>query len=87
MYDAFILTPLVFQGTDLFRDKTSDLRNQKLNIITFEHVPSTKKIPFPEYKTSRSIMGHGEIGFSGLEIEVKIKFIYPLHKWRFEYYA
>lgn len=73
-YQLFFIRPnkTIILGTDLFRDKTSDLKNQKLNVVTFEHIPATKRIPIPETNTSRSVYseGEGELGFSGLEIEV-----------------
>lgn len=65
-------------GADLFRDKTSDLRNQSLKIVTFEHIPAMTKITIPEFKTVRAIIGSGDIGFSGLEVEVCVVFLYGL---------
>lgn len=57
-------------GTELFRDKTTDLRGQSLKVVTFQHIPAATKIMAPESKTVRAIMGNGPMVFSGLEVEV-----------------
>ncbi|XP_052126932.1 uncharacterized protein LOC113216004, partial [Frankliniella occidentalis] len=53
------------QNADLFRDKTSDLQNQTLAVVTFEHVPAS-------YKLRHVANEHGDVtsGFSGLEVQV-----------------
>lgn len=62
-------------GVNLFQDKTSDLRNQTLKIVTFEHIPAATKITIPEFKTVRAIIGSGDVGFSGLEVEVCVELL------------
>lgn len=57
-------------GVDLFRDKTSDLRNQTLRVVTFQHIPATNKIISPESNSVRAVMGSGPMVFSGLEVEI-----------------
>lgn len=59
-----------FLGADLFRDKTSDLRNQTLKVVVFSHIPAVTKIPAPRSKTVRTLLGYGPLRFSGLEVEV-----------------
>lgn len=57
----------VFVCNGLPRDKTSDLQNQTLAVVTFQHVPASYKI------TARHVTGqYGEStsGFSGLEVQV-----------------
>lgn len=54
------------KGTDLFRDKTTDLRNQTLKVVAFSHIPGTTK-NFQE-KTERTVLGN----FSGAEVEVSL---------------
>ncbi|XP_044271448.1 glutamate receptor ionotropic, delta-2 [Tribolium madens] len=52
------------KGIDLFRDKTSDLRNQTLKVAAFSHIPGTTKSL--QEKTERTVIGN----FSGTEIEI-----------------
>lgn len=58
---------------DLFRDKTSDLKNQTLSVAIFQHIPAVAKIVMPETKSVRTILPTGandSMGFSGIEVEV-----------------
>ena len=52
------------KGVDLFRDKTSDLRNQTLKVAAFSHIPGTTKNL--QTNTVRAVLGN----FSGAEVEV-----------------
>ncbi|KAJ4439579.1 hypothetical protein ANN_07706, partial [Periplaneta americana] len=56
-------------GTDLFREKTSDLQGEQLKVVTFQHVPASVKMTAPARKDT-IVEGRGPIGFGGLEIEV-----------------
>lgn len=60
-----------FSGTDLFREKTVDLKNQTLRIVTFSHTPGTKKnwlnLDFSNGTEDVNIKNHY---FSGAEVEV-----------------
>ncbi|XP_063925717.1 glutamate receptor ionotropic, kainate glr-3 [Zophobas morio] len=52
------------KGVDLFRDKTSDLRNQTLKVAAFSHIPGTTKNL--QTNTVRAVLGN----FSGAEVEI-----------------
>lgn len=57
-------------GADLFRDKTSDIRNQTLKVVVFAQIPAVAKIPVGRSNTFRTLLGDGSMRFSGLEIEL-----------------
>lgn len=57
-------------GADLFRDKTSDIRNQTLKVVVFSQIPAVAKVPVNQSKTVRTLLGSGPLKFSGLEIEL-----------------
>lgn len=59
-----------YSNTELFRDKTSNLKNQVLKVITFQHVPSAFKMPAPGISPDITVEGIEPIGYTGLEIEV-----------------
>ncbi|RZC40131.1 glutamate receptor ionotropic, delta-2, partial [Asbolus verrucosus] len=58
------------KGTDLFRDKTSDLRNQTLKVAAFGHIPGTAKNSNSQRETVRAVIGNGSLSFSGAEVEI-----------------
>lgn len=60
-----------YSDAELFRDKTSNLRNQIFKVITFQHVPSAFKMPAPVMSADITVEGTEPIGYTGLEIEVK----------------
>lgn len=59
-------------GTDLFRDKSSDIRNQTLMVVVSPHLPAVTKVSLPQSKTVRTVAGKKTVGFSGLEVEVEV---------------
>ena len=59
------------QGKELFRDKTSKMKNAVLRVVTFQHLPGTMKMG------SRSIRvnvmhGNNVTGYGGVELEVRL---------------
>ncbi|KAK3915626.1 Glutamate receptor ionotropic, NMDA 1 [Frankliniella fusca] len=56
------------QNADLFRDKTSDLQNQTLAVVTFEHVPAAYKLR-QRHVPGERVPGDVTSGFSGLEVQ------------------
>ncbi|KAK6637957.1 hypothetical protein RUM44_008380 [Polyplax serrata] len=59
-----------YSDAELFRDKTSNLRNQIFKVITFQHVPSAFKMPAPVMSADITVEGTEPIGYTGLEIEM-----------------
>ncbi|KAF5308719.1 hypothetical protein FQR65_LT06080 [Abscondita terminalis] len=57
-------------GAELFRDKTSDLKNQTMKVITFGHIPATVRIKNPKRDTFQTFISSKSSAFSGIEIEV-----------------
>lgn len=56
-------------GTDLFREKTIDLKNQTLKIVTFSHTPGTRK-NLVNFDSSN--LTNDDYDFFGAEVEVRI---------------
>ncbi|KAL1488549.1 hypothetical protein ABEB36_015012 [Hypothenemus hampei] len=63
---------LIFSASDLFKDKTYDLKNQTLNIATFSHIPGTVKSSDSTFKqhVRANIKTANNFSFSGTEIEI-----------------
>lgn len=62
----------------MFKDKTYDLRNEKLKVATFPHIPGTAvtNVKLPLHRAS--IQSHGDednIYFYGIEVEVNFCFL------------
>ncbi|XP_063218686.1 ionotropic receptor 21a-like [Bacillus rossius redtenbacheri] len=57
-------------ATQLFPEKTSNLRGQKLRIALFEHLPGSIKTSPTKFQNVETIEGNNLIGYEGLEIEV-----------------
>ncbi|KAL3269193.1 hypothetical protein HHI36_008276 [Cryptolaemus montrouzieri] len=56
------------RGTDLFREKTIDLKNQTLKVVTFSHTPGTKK---NQNATNHlNLTDNMSSSFNGAEIEI-----------------
>jgi hypothetical protein len=57
-------------GADLFREKSLDLRGQKVRVVTFQHPPASIKMVAPPHRISSVVEGNGPIDFGGLEMQV-----------------
>ena len=58
---------LYYRTPHVRRDKTSDLQNQTLAVVTFQHVPASYRLTAKHVATEH---GDGTSGFSGLEVQV-----------------
>ncbi|XP_066249306.1 ionotropic receptor 21a-like [Euwallacea similis] len=59
------------KGTDLFKDKTADLKNETLKVVAFAHTPGTEKSNFTDSNKIRTILrADNDELFTGLEIEI-----------------
>jgi len=66
-------------GADLFEDKTSDLMNQTMRVVLFQHTPAVTKMSIGEDYTVRALANAGNSRYAGLEIEVSKIGIIILH--------
>ncbi|KAK4875403.1 hypothetical protein RN001_011825 [Aquatica leii] len=57
-------------GAELFKDKTSDLKNQTLQVVTFAHIPATLKVQFLVHDNTKTVMTTKNRRFAGIEIEI-----------------
>ncbi|XP_045473647.1 glutamate receptor 1-like [Harmonia axyridis] len=70
------------KGTDLFREKTIDLKNQTLKIVTFSHTPGTRK-NLVNFDSSN--LTNDDYDFFGAEVEI-LKTVSKAMNFRYEIY-
>ncbi|XP_066157324.1 glutamate receptor ionotropic, delta-1-like [Euwallacea fornicatus] len=59
------------KGTDLFKDKTADLKNETLRVVAFAHIPGTEKSNLTNSNKIRAnLRADDDELFTGLEIEI-----------------